>query len=254
MDLQVPAATLVALVLGTARSTGFVLVAPPFSSTAIPFAVKGAMALALSVTVYGRIAPGLPDPTLGFLLVTAVTEVAIGAALGFLVQLLFSAVQIAGGILDTAGGFTLQPAYDPLALTANGPIGRLHFQLASTLLFTSGGHLLIVRGFVESYKGLPLGAALPTKQLAHDLINAFSMMFLAALQIAGPMVAVLLLADLALGLLSRAAPALNVFQLGFPVKIMLTLVLLSLSFPLLPPAVETLLRQATKAIVSLKGG
>jgi flagellar biosynthetic protein FliR len=68
------------------------------------------------------------------------------------------------------------------------------------------------------------------------------------------MVAVLLLADLALALLSRAAPALNVFQTSFPVKIMLTLTLLGLTFPLLPPAVNTLLEQATRAIVSLKGG
>jgi flagellar biosynthetic protein FliR len=254
MDLQVPVATLVALVLGTARATGFVLFAPPFSSNAIPSPVKGAMALALAVTVYGRIAPGLPEPTAGFLIVTAITEVAIGAALGFLVQLLFAAVQVAGDILDVTGGFSLQPAYDPLAMTSSGTIGRLHFQLASTLLFTSGGHLLLVRGFVESYKGLPVGASLPTGQLSHDLIQAFGMMFLAALQIAGPLVAVLLLADIALGLLSRAAPALNIFQLGFPVKILLTMALLGLTFPLLPPALDTLLGSATRAIVSLKGG
>ncbi|MCU1614146.1 MAG: flagellar biosynthetic protein FliR [Frankiales bacterium] len=254
MDLQVPTATLVALVLGTARATGFVLLAPPFNSSAVPSPVKAAMALALSVTVYGHIAPGLGNPTASFLIVTSVTEVAIGAALGFLVQLLFAAVQTAGNILDLTGGFSLQPAYDPLSLTTNGPIGKLHFQLASTLLFTSGGHLLMVRGFVTSYQGLPVGAALPAGQLAHDLITAFSMMFLAALQIAGPMVAVLLLADLALALLSRAAPALNVFQTSFPVKIMLTLTLLGLTFPLLPPAVSMLIEQATRAIVSLKGG
>jgi flagellar biosynthetic protein FliR len=254
MDLQVPTASLVALLLGTARGAGFVLVAPPFNSSAIPAPVKAAMAMALSVTVYSHIASTLPDVTTGFLLVTAVTEVAIGAALGFLVQLLFSAVQTAGSILDLSGGFSLQPAYDPLSLTTNGPIGRLHFQLASTLLFTSGGDLLMVRGFVTSYKGLPLGAALPLQHLSQDLISGISMMFLAALQIAGPMVAVLLLADLALALLSRAAPALNVFQTSFPVKIMLTLTLLGLTFPLLPPAVNTLLEQATRAIVSLKGG
>jgi flagellar biosynthetic protein FliR len=242
MDLQVPTATLVALVLGTARGAGFVLFAPPFNSNAIPSPVKGAMALALAVTVYSRIAPGLTNPTAGFIVVTALTEVAIGAALGFLVQLLFSAIQVAGDLLDLTGGFTLQPAYDPLAMTNSGVIGKLHFQLASTLLFTSGGHLMLVRGFVESYKGLPLGAALPTK------------MFLAALQIAGPLIAVLLLADIALGLLSRAAPALNIFQLGFPVKIMLTLTLLGLTFPLLPPALDTLIEHATRAIVSLKGG
>ena len=254
MDFQVPATTLVALVLGTARGTGFVLFAPPFNSNAIPSPVKGALALALAVTVYGHIAPGLPSPTAGFLLVTAVTEVAIGAALGFLVQLLFSAVQVAGDLLDVTGGFSLQPAYDPLAMTNSGTIGRLHFQLASTLLFTSGGHLLIVRGFATSYEGMPVGGSVPTDQIAHVLMTALAMMFLAALQIAGPMVAVLLLADVALALLSRAAPALNIFQIGFPVKIMLTMALLGLTFPLLPPALDTLIEHATRAIVSLRGG
>src|SRR4051794_28172481 len=209
MDLSVPAVTLAGLLLATCRAAGFVLLAPPFNSRGIPAPVKGAMALALAVAVLHRITPGLPEPTPGFLVVTAVTEVAIGAALGFIVQLLFTAVQMAGDILDVTGGFTLQPAYDPLSLTSHGVIGRLQFQLASTLLFTSGGHLLMVRGFVTSYQGLPLGASLPTHQLGQLLIKAFSMMFLSALQIAGPMVAVLLLADVALALLSRAAPALN---------------------------------------------
>jgi len=254
MDFQVPATTLVALVLGTARGTGFVLFAPPFNSNAIPSPVKGALALALAVTVYGHIAPGLPSPTAGFLLVTAVTEVAIGAALGFLVQLLFSAVQVAGDLLDVTGGFSLQPAYDPLAMTQNATIGRLHYLLAITLLFTSGGHLLIVKGFATSYVGLPVGGNVPTDQIAAVLMTAFSMMFLAALQIAGPMVAVLLLADVALALLSRAAPALNIFAIGFPVKIMLTLAMLGLTFPLLPPALDALLEHATRAMISLRSG
>jgi len=80
------------------------------------------------------------------------------------------------------------------------------------------------------------------------------MMFLAALQIAGPMVAVLLLADVALALLSRAAPALNIFAIGFPVKIMLTLALLGLTFPLLPPALDALMGSALDAITSLRSG
>jgi flagellar biosynthesis protein FliR len=170
------------------------------------------------------------------------------------VQLLFSAVQMAGDILDVTGGFSLQPSYDPLAMTTTSNIGRLHYMLASALLFTSGGDLMIVRGFATSYQGLPVGASLPTGQLAHVLMTALSMMFLAALQIAGPMVAVLLLADVALALLSRASPALNVFQLGFPVKIMLTLGMLGLSFPLLPSALDTLIEHATRAMISLKGG
>ena len=124
---------------------------------------------------------------------------AIGAALGFVVQVLFTAVQMAGDLIDVTGGFSLQPAYDPLAMTQNSSIGRLHYLLAITLLFTSGGHLLIVRGLRRRpTRGCRWAATLPTDQLGSVLLTAFSMMFLAALQIAGPMVAVLLLADVAL--------------------------------------------------------
>ncbi|HVI34990.1 MAG TPA: flagellar biosynthetic protein FliR [Gaiellales bacterium] len=255
MDLSVPAVTLVGLLLATARAAGFVLLAPPFNSRIIPATVKGALALALSVALLDKVTAGLPAaPTPGFIVVGAVTEVAIGAGLGFIVQVLFTAVQMAGDIIDVTGGFSLQPAYDPLAMTMTSNVGRLHYMLASTLLFTSGGHLMLVRGFATSYEGLPVGGTVPTDQLAGVLMTALGMMFLAALQIAGPMVAVLLLADVALALLSRAAPALNIFQLGFPVKIMLTLTLLGLTFPLLPPALDTLIEHATRAIVSLKGG
>ena len=254
MDLSVPTVTLVALLLGTARATGFVALAPPFSSRTIPMPVKGAFALALSVLLSTQIAPALPEITAGFLVVCAVTEAIIGAALGFVVQVLFTAVQLAGDVIDVTGGFSLQPAYDPLAMTQNSSIGRLHYLLASTLLFTSGGHLMIVKGFATSYQGLPVGADVPTDQIASVLITAFSMMFLAALQIAGPMVAVLLLADVALALLSRAAPALNIFAFGFPVKILLTLTMLGLTFPLLPAALDALVEQAARAMVSLRSG
>ncbi|MGY1601069.1 flagellar biosynthetic protein FliR [Geodermatophilus sp. SYSU D00815] len=255
MDLTVPAVTLAGLLLATARAAGFVLLAPPFNSSGVPAAVKGALALALSVALLHLVTPGLPATiTPGFLVVAAVTEVAIGAGLGFVVQLLFSAVQLAGNVIDMTGGFSLQPAYDPLSLSMNSTIGRLHHMLATALLFTSGGHLLLVRGFATSYEGLPVGGDVPTEQLGQVLITAFSMMFLAALQIAGPMVAVLLLADVALALLNRAAPALNIFALNFPLKIFLTLLMLALAFPLLPAAVDSLLEHATRAIVSLRSG
>ncbi len=254
MDLSVPTVTLAALLLGTARATGFVVLAPPFNSRTIPMPVKGAFALALSVLLSTQIAPTLPEITTGYLMVTAVTEAVIGAALGFVVQVLFTAVQMAGDLIDVTGGFSLQPAYDPLAMTQNASIGRLHHLLASTLLFTSGGHLMIVKGFATSYQGMPVGGDVPTDQLGSVLIHAFSMMFLAALQIAGPMVAVLLLADVALALLSRAAPALNIFSFGFPVKILLTLVMLGLTFPLLPPALDALMEHAVRAMVAMKSG
>jgi flagellar biosynthesis protein FliR len=254
MGLQVPAVTLVALLLGTARAAGFVMLAPPFNSRSIPAPVKGALAMALSVLLSAKIAPTLPEVSGGFLVVAAVTEVIIGAALGFVVQVLFTAVQMAGDLIDLTGGFSLQPAYDPLAMTNNSSIGRLHYLLATTLLFSSGGHLLLIKGFATSYEGMPVGGSVPTEELGAVLIKAFAMMFLAAVQIAGPMVAVLLLADVALALLSKAAPALNIFSFGFPFKIMLTLLMLGLTFPLLPPALDALMEHAVRAMVSLRSG
>jgi flagellar biosynthesis protein FliR len=254
MDLSVPAVTLAALLLGTARAAGFVMLAPPFNSRTIPAPVKGALAMALSLLLSSHIAPTLPEPTAGFLIVASVTEVIIGAALGFVVQVLFTAVQLAGDLIDLTGGFSLQPAFDPLAMTQNATIGRLHYLLATTLLFTSGGDLLMVKGFATSYEGLPVGGQVPVDQLGAVLITAISMMFLAALQIAGPMVAVLLLADVALALLSRAAPALNIFAIGFPFKIMITLIMLGLTFPLLPPALDTLMEHGVHAMGSLRSG
>ncbi|MCO7221729.1 flagellar biosynthetic protein FliR [Klenkia sp. PcliD-1-E] len=254
MDLDVSEATLAAMLLATARTAGFVLLAPPFNSKAIPGTVKGALSVCLALVVFHQVEAQLGQLSTGYLVLTALTEVVIGAALGFVVQLFFAAVQLAGDILDVTGGFSLQPAYDPLSMSTASTIGRLQNLLAIGLLFTSGGHLLLVRGLWTSYQGLPLGAVLPTEQIGPTVVHAMSTMFLAALQIAGPLVAVLLLSDVALGLLSRASPQMNIFSLGFPVKIMLTLLMLGLTFPLLPTALDTLLETATRAFLALKAG
>ena len=254
MDLTVPAVTLAALLLGTARAAGFVLLAPPFNSGPSRRRSRARWRWRCPCCCRRRSRRRCPSRRPGFLVVAAVTEAIIGAALGFVVQVLFTAVQMAGDLIDVTGGFSLQPAYDPLSMTQNASIGRLHYLLAVTLLFTSGGHLLLVKGFATSYQGLPVGGEVPVDQLGAVLIQAVSMMFLAALQIAGPMVAVLLLADVALALLSRAAPALNIFSFGFPVKIMLTLLMLGLTFPLLPPALDALLEHGVQAMTSLRSG
>ncbi|SDN59483.1 flagellar biosynthetic protein FliR [Klenkia soli] len=254
MDLDVPEATLAALLLATARTAGFVVLAPPFNSKAIPATVKGALSVALALVVFRQVEGQLGTLSVGYLVLTALTEVVIGAALGFIVQLFFSAIQLAGDILDVTGGFSLQPAYDPLSMSTASTIGRLQNLLATALLFTSGGHLMLVRGLFTSYQGLPLGAVLPPDQIGQTVVHAMSTMFLAAIQIAGPLVAVLLLADVALGLVSRASPQMNIFSMGFPVKIMLTLVMLGLTFPLLPTALDSLMETATRAVLALKAG
>jgi flagellar biosynthesis protein FliR len=250
VDLQLQATTLAALLLGTARAAGFVAISPPFAGRGLPATVKAAMAMSLSLVMLPHVMDDIPEVTAPFLITAAVSEFLIGAGLGFVVAVLFAAVQMAGDILDVTGGFSLQPAYDPLSMNMSANIGRLHYLLAVTLLFTTGGHLMLMAGFVRSYEALPVGNSIPTEQLASILITAFGMMLLAAAQIAGPLVGVLVLADLGLALLSRAAPALQVLTLGFPLKIMVTLTLLGLTFPLLPPAIDAIVENAVRAMTS----
>ncbi len=174
------------------------------------------------------------------MVLAALFQVVVGLTLGFLAQLLFSAVQAAGELIDLASGFTLATLYDPLSNVSSSMFGRIHQLIAVTLLFATNGHLFLLRGFMASYEVFPLH---PTSigTLTQTVLAHVGTFFTSALQIAAPVVVVLFLAELALGLVSRAVPSLNVFAMSFPVKILLTLSLAAVAVGLLPGAVSTIL-------------
>lgn len=253
MGLQLSEASLIALLLASVRAAAWLVIAPPFNSRSGPATVKALLSVAIALPV----APGLTGqvpPTSGAALVVAAAEqVLVGAALGFITSLFFSAVQAAGSLIDLFGGFTMAQAYDPFAMQGNSVFGRFYNVLATALLFATDAHAMILRGFTLSYRSLPLDGTLSLETLSNLLTGGLGQMFLAALQIAGPLVAVLFCTDVALGLLTRVAPALNVFGLGFPVKILLTLGVGGLSLALLPHAFHGLVGRSVDAVVHVVG-
>jgi flagellar biosynthetic protein FliR len=253
VEVSIPTGTFVAFLLAMVRCSAWLVIAPPFSSRVIPGRAKALLAAALALLVTPRIAATAPALDLGPLLGALVQQIAIGVALGFLTSLVFAAVQAAGDLIDLFGGFSLAFAFDPLMQTGNSVFGKLYGLLATTLLFASGGHVLILRGFLATYDVMPLNASLSMNGLGELLTEGVVQMFLSALQIAGPLIAVLFLADVGLGLLTRVAPALNAFALGFPVKILLTLILAGMSFPLLPVAVDELTKRSLYLVARLVG-
>jgi flagellar biosynthetic protein FliR len=178
----------------------------------------------------------------------------VGVGLGFLTALFFAAVQAAGDLLDLFGGFSLAFAFDPLSQNQSSVFGRFYNLLAVTLLFASDGHQMVLRGFLQSYRTLPLTDTLSLTNLSKLLTEGLDDMFVAALQMAGPMIAVLFLTDIAFGLLNRVAPALNAFSLGFPAKIFLTLAMAGTAIAVLPRALDGLVDKAVSAVMSLTGG
>jgi flagellar biosynthetic protein FliR len=253
VPVQLPAAGLVAVLLAAVRATSWLVLCPPFSSRAIPTQVKALLGVGIALPVAPRLTAGVPALTAGPLLASAAEQVLVGAALGFVTALLFAAVQAAGDLIDLFGGFQMAFAFDPLAQTNNSVFGRFYGLLATTLLFATDGHLLVLRGFTESYRGLPLGAPLSLATLDRFLTTGLTQLLLSALQIAGPLIAVLFIADLGLGLLTRAAPALNAFSLGYPAKILLTLSLAGMGVLVLPGTVRTLVQHAVRATVAVAG-
>ncbi|HVQ93266.1 MAG TPA: flagellar biosynthetic protein FliR [Mycobacteriales bacterium] len=253
LSLQIAEPQLIALLLASVRAAAWLVICPPFSYRAIPGPAKALLSVAIALPIAPRLTGQLPADTAPALLFSAAQQAFVGFALGFVTALLFAAVQSAGDLVDLFGGFSVAFAFDPLAQTGNSVFGRFYGLLASTLLFATDGHQLVLRGFTQSYQALPLDQGLAMSELARVLTTGLNQLFLAAVQIAGPLIAVLFLADLGLGLLSRAAPALNAFSLGFPAKILLTLSLAGFGLLLLPQAVSSLVDQAVRAVVGLAG-
>lgn len=237
------------LLLAAVRVTVFLVLAPPFGHGAVPGTVKAMLGVGLALAL----APAGPAVELGAAayLGQLLSEAVIGGGLAMLVAVVFAAVQSAGRLIDVFGGFEMGLAFDPLSLTSGGPFGQLYALAATVLLFVSDGYQLVVAGLARSFDALPLGATLDLGALAGTLTAALSGMFLAALQVAGPLIAVLFLADAGLGLLTRVAPALNAFALGFPLKMFLTLTLGAAAIVALPRVLTALTDEALTAIVEV---
>jgi len=245
MTLHADAGLLIGFLLALVRASAWLVIVPPFATKSIPGMVKIGLAAAIALPVADQLAPKTEIIELAPLLAAIVMQVGIGLALGFVVYLIFSAVQAAGELIDLFGGFTVAPAFDPLSNAQSSTFGRFYQLLAVTLLFVINGHILLLRGFMTSYDAI--SATSPRlEDLSGGLTASLATFFLAAVEIAAPLLAALFLAEVALGLLSRAAPQMNVFIIGFPFKILLTLLLGGLALPLLPGSIESLLGQALR--------
>ncbi|MDA8391737.1 MAG: flagellar biosynthetic protein FliR [Actinomycetota bacterium] len=234
---------LLRFVLAFVRATAWIVITPPFSNRAIPPMAKVGISAGLAMAAAGHATAGpVPLDTAGF--VTALlTQVATGVALGMIVMVLFSAVEAAGSTIGMFGGFSLPPSIDLLSQNQSSALGQLYQLMAVTLLFSLGGDLLLVKGFMSSFGAVgwnlrtsgALGAV-----LTHDLSSFFT----SALLIASPLVVVLFLAQAVLGILSRIAPQMNVMMLGFPFQILLTIGLVMLGLTVIPDYLSQLLTQA----------
>ena len=253
MTITIDGTALIAYLLASVRIVAWLSFAPPFNNRSVPPMAKGVLALGLAFAISPTLSAEKLPSTTPELIVVAGTQVLIGAGMGFATQLLFTTVQSAGALIDLFGNFQVAAAYDPLSMNSNSVFGRFHQMLAIVLLLASSGHLLIIGGLLNTFHYLPLMASPDISGWADVLTTAFGMFFSIGVQIALPMIAVMFIADLALALLTKIAPGLHAMNVMMPAKIGLTLLLVGLSFPVLPQAMDRLVDLIDQAMSAMAG-
>lgn len=225
----------IAYFLVLARLTPLFLVAPAFASQMLLPQVRAVIALALALALTPVAAHGHPVPDtllaiVGLLLVNFV----VGFALAFSVACVFAAVQGAGSLADSFSGFSFGATIDPVDGNQGGALTTFYAMVGVILFLIIGGDAWTLRGISATFKVVPLTSGLSITAMRSMVGGAealFGTIFVGAIEIAAPVMIAVVTADVAFGLVSRVVPQLNVFAVGFPVKVGVALLLVGVSLP-----------------------
>lgn len=242
------------LLTGCPRIIGIVALAPGFDAAFVPPMVRVALAGGLALALAPLLAPpahGVLELTPQAYLVLLLSELALGAVIGFLLSCLLEAARLAGEIVDLQIGFRAGALYDPVSASNSSVLGRLWYLAAVVFFFTINGHHWLMTGLMHSFQVCPIGELVYNKTLASLAVDVIGAFFVMALQISAPVVAALILADVTMGLVGRSMPQMNLMLVGMPGKIMLGLGALALCSPLLANSFAEMLDQFHEYLAAL---
>ncbi len=234
------------------RIGAFVMVMPVIGSSFVPARVR----LLLAVALTGVIAPLIPTPvSLDVLsaagLVTVIQEIAIGATMGFLVQLVFDAIALGGQVIGMSMGLGFAVFLDR-ARGVNMPVlGQLFLMLGMLVFLCLDGHLALISLLAQSFTALPITSTGLNTDVLAEVLSYTGQLFVFAMKIALPAITAILVVNLAFGVMSRAAPTLNLFAIGFPVTMLLGFAVIFLSMDGLTRNVSLFLGNALSAVAAL---
>lgn len=230
------------------------MVAPLFSAPYVPPRIRIVIALALTVMVL----PVIPHPTGLTLLsadgvVTTAQQIVIGIAMGFVMQLMFDALSLGGQLLANGMGLGFAYNIDPLRGVETPALGQFYTLLGSLIFLALDGHVALIQTLVATFHGLPVGPRGLSIGALQAIANWGTQMFLGALRVALAGITALIVVNLGFGVISRAAPAMNLFGVGFPVTLVFGLVVLLLGLPTLQTAFIEMLSSAFAFVRALGG-
>jgi flagellar biosynthetic protein FliR len=215
-----------------ARILGLISMAPPFSNAMVPTQVKLMLGIFIAILISPTV-PALPaiDPMSLTGLLILVQEMITGLAMGMVMSMAFTAVEMGGMIISSTMGLSFAAFFDPTSQGQTAVISQFYSLLCTLIFLSINGHLVLLATLSESFKTLPISAHPMGTEGVHQLVLWAGSIFSMGLQLSMPILGVLLLTNVALGVLSRAAPQLNLFGIGFPITLSVGFILIAVSLP-----------------------
>jgi flagellar biosynthesis protein FliR len=219
-------------VLVLARVAPLFLLAPLFSSSMLPRHVKGLIAVGLSigltpVALHGQHIPS-DALSIGGLIVEGLL---VGLAFSFALAVLLAALESAGAVIDVISGFSYGTLINPLNNEGEAVISRFYSLLGTLIFLVIGGDAWTIKGLGRTFELVPLTRTPRLSSLVGGAEHVFTTIFTAALEVGAPVLAALLITDVAFGVVSRVVPQMNVFAVGFPTKVAVTMLVVAASLP-----------------------
>lgn len=237
------------------RIAALVSAAAVFGGRLLPMRVKLIFALALTIVI----APVLPPPPAiemfslaGFVVV--LQQVLIGLAMGFILQLVFAAFVLGGQVVALTMGLGFASLNDPASGVVVPTVSQIYSIFVTLVFFAINGHLVMIEVIAESFYTLPVSANGLSVDGIWTLLEWGSYMFSGAVLMALPAVASMLVVNVGFGVMTRAAPQLNIFAIGFPVIMTLGFVVILISMPSITPQFENLLQGGFDLMREMAGG
>lgn len=213
-----------ATVLTALRVGGLLLVAPAWSAKSVPMRLRTAMLVVFAVLLLPAALESADRAHLAITPATFLGETAVGFMLGFAAALVIAGAEFAGELATNTIGLSGAAIFDPINNTQGAMLGSFMQLMTITLLLIAGGHVLMIQAIAKSFTVLPLGAPLALDRGFLPLVKAGAQIFASGLQFAAPVIAAVLLTNIALAVLGRAAPQLQIMSLAFPLQIGIGLV------------------------------
>lgn len=235
------------------RISACLIATPILSSTSVNTRLRVSLAMVLTILIYPLHDWPIVDVLSGAGLVLFLEQVVIGVMMGLILQIVFAAVSAAGEFVSLSMGLGFAMMADPNS-GAQTPVISQFLVILATLVFVSiGGHLILIELLLDSFRLWPIGEPQLEMAMVWDLLQWSVLLFTGATMIALPAMVVLLLTNSAMGVVSRAAPSLNVFAVGFPLTLLMGIVVLIVLLPSFMGNVQSLWFEAFQQIRLLLG-